>query len=390
MAKGSKAHHRASARAGFRSVAAVLAGMSALMVPAGDMRRAFAAGDVRALTLFHTHTKETATVTFWRDGKYDDEGLDQLNWFLRDWRVNEPAKMDPHLFTILWEVYREAGSRAPINIISAYRSPATNAALRHRSNGVSEHSQHMIGKAMDIRLPDVDTARLRAVAMRMQYGGVGFYPSSAFVHVDTGSVRAWPRMSQDQLARLFPDGKTVHLPSNGKPLARYEEAKAEILSRNRVLASAGTGGSSLAGLFGSLFARNRAPQEPPEITTASLPSQGDLLPRMESATPLPPPRPQGLTADPAEAPAASPIDQNPTSRLLFSGVSIIAAPIQSDPATRAVQATKAIPLDYLRAPAGRVIADAFSAQPGDDVSPDRFVSRAARALQAWRMAQATP
>jgi uncharacterized protein YcbK (DUF882 family) len=99
--------------------------------------------------------------------------------------VNEQAKMDPQLFDILWEVYREVGSSEPIHIISAYRSPETNGALRRRSSGVSEHSQHMRGKAMDVRMPDVDTGRLRAVAMRMQYGGVGYYPSSEFVHVDT-------------------------------------------------------------------------------------------------------------------------------------------------------------------------------------------------------------
>src|SRR3712207_2351882 len=103
--------------------------------------------------------------------------------------------------------------------------------LRRRSRGVSEHSQHMLGKAMDFRLPDVDMARVRAIAMRLQYGGVGYYPGSGFVHLDAGSVRAWPRMTSDQLARLFPDGKTVHLPPSGKPLARYEEARAEILAR---------------------------------------------------------------------------------------------------------------------------------------------------------------
>ena len=106
---------------------------------------------------------------------FDEGALSQLNWFLRDWRVDKPAQMDPRLFDILWEVYRESGSSQPINIISAYRSPETNGALRRRSSGVAEHSQHMLGKAMDIRLPDVETGRLRAIAMKMQYGGVGYY-----------------------------------------------------------------------------------------------------------------------------------------------------------------------------------------------------------------------
>ena len=226
----------------------------------GGTQDAAANGDTRSLSFFHTHTRESTTITFRRNGRYDGEALTQLNWFLRDWRVNEPAKMDPRLFDILWEVYRESGSSQPINIVSAYRSPETNSALRRRSKAVSEHSQHMLGKAMDIRLPDVSTERLREIAMRLQYGGVGYYGSSAFVHLDTGSVRAWPRMSQEQLARLFPDGKTLHLPSNGKPLQGYEVAKAEVLSRNAGLSTQASlgGGPSIgtparATAFGNTF-----------------------------------------------------------------------------------------------------------------------------------------
>jgi uncharacterized protein YcbK (DUF882 family) len=124
----------------------------ALVTPSGT-QDAWSADDTRSLTFFHTHTNESATITFRRNGRYDEEALNQLNWLLRDWRVNEPAKMDSRLFDILWEVYREVGSREPIHVISAYRSPATNSMLRNRSRAVSEHSQHMSGKAMDIRLP---------------------------------------------------------------------------------------------------------------------------------------------------------------------------------------------------------------------------------------------
>jgi uncharacterized protein YcbK (DUF882 family) len=206
---------------------------AAVMIVCGTRgtQDAIANGDTRTLTLFHTHRNESATITFKRNGRYEPEGLNQLNWFLRDWRTDESTKMEPRLFDIVWEVQREVGSREPVHILSSYRSPQTNAMLRRRSRGVSEHSLHMSGKAMDFRLPDVDMARVRAIAMRLQHGGVGYYPGSNFVHVDAGSVRAWPRMTHEQLARLFPDGKTVHLPSNGKPLARYEEARAEIMSR---------------------------------------------------------------------------------------------------------------------------------------------------------------
>jgi uncharacterized protein YcbK (DUF882 family) len=194
---------------------------------------AIANGDTRSLTLYHNHTKERATITFRRNGRYDSRGLEQLNWFLRDWRRDEPTKMDPRLFDTLWEVYRQVGSNEAIHVASAYRSPHTNAMLRRRSGAVAKNSQHMLGKAMDFYLPDVPIDRIRAVGMRLQHGGVGYYPSSytPFVHLDVGSVRAWPRMSRDQLVRLFPDGKTVHIPADGKPLPGYEVARAEVLSQ---------------------------------------------------------------------------------------------------------------------------------------------------------------
>jgi uncharacterized protein YcbK (DUF882 family) len=259
---------------------------------ASGVQGAAATGETRSLTFRHTHTNETATVTFRRDGQYDEEGLDQLNWLLRDWRVDAPVKMDPRLFDILWEVYREAGSSEPIHVISAYRSPSTNGMLRQRSRAVSEHSQHMSGKAIDVRLPDVDPARLRAIAMRLQHGGVGYYAASNFVHIDTGSVRAWPRMSLEQLARLFPDGKTVHLPPSGKPLPGYEQARAEIAARNESAGRAvyaGASGPSLLGFLGKIFGTSaETGQSPPPVapveTAAADPSQ--------VAVPLPPRRPQ--------------------------------------------------------------------------------------------------
>ena len=122
------------------------------------------------------------------NGVYDQAVLDKLNWFCRDWRLNEPTKMDPHLFDIIWEVYRESGSTQPIDVLSGYRSPQTNAMLRRRSRQVAEHSQHMQGKAIDAHFLDVGTGRIRDIAMRMQAGGVGFYPTgmTPWVHIDSG------------------------------------------------------------------------------------------------------------------------------------------------------------------------------------------------------------
>src|SRR4051794_29676621 len=194
---------------------------------------AVANGDTRTLSLYNNNTKESLTVTFRRNGQYDSGALQQLNWFLRDWRRDEPTRMDPRLFDTVWEVYREVGSNEPVHVNSGFRSPQTNSMLRRRSSVVAKNSQHMQGKAMDFYLPDVSAARLRAIGMRLQNGGVGYYPNAytPFVHLDVGSVRAWPRMSRDQLVRLFPDGKTVHIPADGVPLPGYEEAKAEVLAQ---------------------------------------------------------------------------------------------------------------------------------------------------------------
>jgi hypothetical protein len=130
--------------------------------------------------------------------------------------------MDPHLFDLIWEVYQEVGATQPVNIVSAYRSPKTNEMLRSRpGSGVAENSQHTKGHAMDFFIPGINLTTLRATAMKWQVGGVGYYPTSGspFVHLDTGNVRAWPRMTRAQLQKVFPDGRTLHLPAEGKPLS---------------------------------------------------------------------------------------------------------------------------------------------------------------------------
>jgi uncharacterized protein YcbK (DUF882 family) len=183
----------------------------------------------RTLKLFFGHTGERGEFKFKRNGRYDRGEIARLNKFLRDWRRNEPAKMDPYLLDLVWAIYKESGSKDYIHVVSAYRSPATNGMLRTRSSGVAKNSQHMLGKAMDWYVTDVPLARLRAIAMKLQGGGVGYYPRSGspFVHTDTGNVRAWPRMTRQQLIALFPKGNTLHLPADGKPLPGYDRALAE-------------------------------------------------------------------------------------------------------------------------------------------------------------------
>ena len=145
----------------------------------------------RTLWLHHTHTGETQSFTFKRNGQYDKAVLRQMNVFLADWRTKEPTNMDPALFDLLWQIYNAVDGKQPINIVSSYRSPKTNATLASASSGVAKKSLHMEGMAIDIAVPDKKLSVVRQTAMDMQRGGVGYYPKSGFVHVDVGKVRSW-------------------------------------------------------------------------------------------------------------------------------------------------------------------------------------------------------
>ena len=149
------------------------------------------AEDARQLSFYHTHTSEELTVTYYVGGKYDAAALSELNHFLRDFRTGDKIEMDTGVFDILFDIQLESGSTGVYEVISAYRSPATNEMLRDKSGGVARNSQHLLGKAIDVRLTDLDTAELRDVALSLERGGVGYYSESDFVHVDTGRVRSW-------------------------------------------------------------------------------------------------------------------------------------------------------------------------------------------------------
>ena len=209
---------------------ALISALVALPLLPRGLQPADANGDTRSVRIKNTHNSESIDMVFKRDGRYDQEALKKFNWFLRDWRTNEPTEMDPRLLDLVWEVYRDLGGSEPMHLVSGFRSPKTNNFLRSRSSGVAKESQHTRGKAMDFFVPGVPLARIRERGMMRQRGGVGFYPSSGspFVHLDVGNVRAWPRMTRDQLVRLFPDGNTLHLPADGRPLAGYETTLARL------------------------------------------------------------------------------------------------------------------------------------------------------------------
>jgi len=145
----------------------------------------------RTLSLINVNSQEAITVTFWSDGTYRREALDKLNHFLRDTRDNAQTEMDPKLFDVLWHTTKIVGYEGTIEVLSAYRSPNTNAWLASVSRGVARDSQHMNGNAMDIRFPGVPVFKIRQAAQALDMGGVGFYPRSGFVHLDTGPVRYW-------------------------------------------------------------------------------------------------------------------------------------------------------------------------------------------------------
>ena len=152
---------------------------------------AASAHDQRRLSFFHTHTGKTLSVVYYRDGDYVPGALKRVDDYLKDFRNGEQHPIDPALLDVLFAIKTRTQSRAPFEVISAYRSPQTNGMLRARSTGVAEQSLHLRGQAIDVRLADVKLDRLREVALGLKRGGVGFYPGSQFVHVDTGRVRRW-------------------------------------------------------------------------------------------------------------------------------------------------------------------------------------------------------
>jgi uncharacterized protein YcbK (DUF882 family) len=145
----------------------------------------------RTLDFVHTHTGEHLSVEYFGGGAYVPDALTTVNHFLRDFRTGDIHPIDPNLLDLLHHLTQLTGSVRPFQVISGYRSPVTNEMLRHRSEGVASGSLHMQGQAIDIRLADVALGSLRDAALATRRGGVGYYPASDFVHVDTGRVRTW-------------------------------------------------------------------------------------------------------------------------------------------------------------------------------------------------------
>ena len=150
-----------------------------------------AAADTKEVFLHNLHTGDTVKTVYWADGQYVDGALNEARHALRDWRNGAQHDMDPGLFDVFHELSARLETGRPFQIISGYRSPATNAMLVTKSDGVSSRSLHMEGKAVDVRLVGLPLVQLRELALARRAGGVGYYPGSDFVHLDVGRVRSW-------------------------------------------------------------------------------------------------------------------------------------------------------------------------------------------------------
>lgn len=301
------------------------------------------AADDRTISFFHIHTKETLTVLYKKDGRFLPDAMKKINWILRDWRKDQATEMDPNTIDIIWEMHRELGSAQPVHIISGYRSRDTNEMLRKTRGGQASQSQHITGKAVDISFPDVPVRRLRYSAMIRERGGVGYYPTSGipFVHVDTARVRHWPRMPRDELALLFPSGRSKHAPADGRPITPADVKAAR--TRRRDLAQE-------VAQFYALRDGPKAPIQvaeaaPPPVITAPLPVPPQPMPavrppapheRMAVGAPQPPPaatQPDAMaslvarTADtkPAEPRVAAVVESLPQPKLV-AAPQLVAAP----------------------------------------------------------------
>lgn len=224
-----------------------------------------AAGDTRTISLFSIQNKERLTVTYMVNGRYVPSAMKKINYFLRDWRRNEIITIDPKLVDLVWELHADLGSKAPIGIVSGYRSPKTNAFLKRIGRNVAGKSQHINGKAIDFFFPDVPTKKIRNVALaRRRLGGLGYYSSAGgptgFIHADSGNVRQWgPGMSGSQMASYIRDGKKyVGKRGGGKLWSSTQVASAEPAEKKS------------GGLLGLLMGGKKTAQEGPAVAEAQV------------------------------------------------------------------------------------------------------------------------
>lgn len=164
--------------------------MASLMLPQWMLAGELFEGE-KKLSLYNIHTGEACDTVFWAEGSYIPEGLESINRILRDHRTGDVAEMERGVLELLYTLQNKLDTKAAYHIISGFRSEKTNAMLNKTTPGVAKKSLHMLGKAIDVNLPGTELAMLRKAALSQKAGGVGYYPSSNFVHLDVGRVRQW-------------------------------------------------------------------------------------------------------------------------------------------------------------------------------------------------------
>ena len=315
-----------------RFLAAAVAAGLAILVQTAPVR----AGDDRTISFYHIHTKETLTILYKKDGRFVPEAMEKISWILRDWRVNKATTMDPNTVDIIWEMHRELGSQQPVNIISGYRSPATNEMLRRTRGGQAKQSQHMTGKAIDISFPDVPLRRMRYSAMIRERGGVGYYPTSGipFVHVDTSRVRHWPRMPRDELAILFPSGRSKHGSVSPSEVRAARERRKDLVQE-----------------VAQFMALHNGEKPAVQVAAATMPTQKTVVAQLP-----PPPQPTPAVRPLAEhrrMAVGAPPDRSPGLASQSTAVSVAALPREPKPQLSQVALTR----------------DAVEAKPRDVAEP---------------------
>lgn len=170
-----------------------MAGAAAMMIPFLSTKSAAARNNSSAwkVSFRNTHTEESFSGVYRVGDKYLPEAFERMNYVLRDFRTQEVFPMDPHVIDIMSLVQRKMDADMPFDVLSGYRSPKTNAMLGRKSRAVASNSFHMYGQAVDLRIPDYSARKIRNIAKSLNAGGVGYYPRSNFVHVDTGEPRTW-------------------------------------------------------------------------------------------------------------------------------------------------------------------------------------------------------
>jgi uncharacterized protein YcbK (DUF882 family) len=352
-------------------VRGILAGLAAIAsgIAIGSPEIIAAIGDARTLSIYNVHTKETVTVLYKKDGQYIPAAMQRISHIMRDWRESEEHAIDGKLVDIIWEMHEELGSREPVHLLSGYRSPKTNEALRENVGGQAKNSRHMLGKAADIHFPDVPIRRMRYSALVREKGGVGYYPTSAipFVHVDTDRVRHWPPMPRYELALLFPDGQTRHVPSDGTPITREDVKVAQARHKD------------LAVQIAEYFEVRQKP-DPNRMLLASLSGPFPVAapaPKAPAPRPVAGPRLASLTGGPLQALGKGVIRKEIEATEQVTGPPVAAAPLPL--ASKPALAPREDALGALLARELASLSDGEGAKPAAATAPARVAAADPRA-----------